>query len=76
MEPTHIDPFVDGLHDYINVSRDFYHFSEWLVSGACIAFHDYADYFPGVKNFVNELLGAAQYKKIAIADTLIVLQKV
>lgn len=67
--------FVDGLHDYMNVSRDFLHFSEWFVSGAYIAFHDYADYFPGVKNFVNELIQTAQYKTIAEADTLIILQK-
>jgi hypothetical protein len=67
--------FVDGLHDYMNVSRDFMHFENWLVKGAFIAFHDYADYFPGVKNFVNELSGTLQYKKIAVADSLIVLQK-
>jgi len=67
--------FIDGLHDYMNVSRDFMHFSNWFVKGAFIAFHDYADYFPGVKNFVNELLDSMQYKKIAVVHSLIVLQK-
>lgn len=67
--------FIDGLHDYMNVSRDFMHFSEWLVRGAYIAFHDYADYFPGVKNFVNELLESHQYKKIAAVHSLVILQK-
>jgi hypothetical protein len=51
------------------------HFADWIVKGAFIAFHDYADYFPGVKNFVNELLGILEYKQIAVADSLIVLQK-
>jgi hypothetical protein len=68
--------FVDGCHDYMNVSRDFMHFDKWLVPGAYIAFHDYADYFPGVKVFVNELLGTSQYKKIGLADSLIVLKKI
>jgi glycosyltransferase involved in cell wall biosynthesis len=67
--------FIDGLHDYMNVSRDFMHFSDWIIPGGFVAFHDYADYFPGVKVFVNELSGTLQYKKIAVADSLIVLQK-
>src|SRR5262249_28072885 len=37
--------FIDGLHDYPNVARDFYHFEPWLVSGSYIAFHDYAHYY-------------------------------
>jgi hypothetical protein len=27
-----------------------------FAKGGLVAFHDYADYFPGVKPFVNELL--------------------
>ncbi len=67
--------FIDGLHDYVNVSKDFRHFSDHIRAGGYIAFHDYADYFPGVKVFVNELLGTSVYKKIAQADSLIILQK-
>ena len=44
--------FIDGLHDYGNVSRDFHHFVPWVMAGGYIAFHDYADYYPGVKMLV------------------------
>lgn len=67
--------FIDGLHDYLNVARDFRHFAKWIVPGGYIAFHDYAPYFPGVQTFVNELLTKQEYQKEAIADSLIVLQK-
>lgn len=67
--------FIDGLHDYLNVSRDFGHFSNWIKPGGYIAFHDYAAYFPGVKAFVDELLQQGRYLKTHNADSLIVLQK-
>lgn len=67
--------FIDGLHDYPNVARDFWHFEKWLQPGGFVAFHDYADYFPGVKAFVDELCKAGTYQKFQKAETLIVLQK-
>lgn len=68
--------FIDGLHDYTSVSNDFAHFSETLREGGYVAFHDYADYFPGVKLFVDELLDRGVYRKFNKADSLIVLEKV
>ena len=73
-KPIHM-MFIDGLHDYPSVAKDFWHFSEWIVPGAFIAFHDYADYYPGVMAFVNELLATDEYVKIELAGSLIVLQK-
>jgi len=67
--------FIDALHDYPSVTRDFFHFERWLASGAYIAFHDYADYYPGVKTFVNELLGG-KYEKVHCVGTMIVLRRV
>ena len=67
--------FIDGLHDYINVSRDFAHFSNWIKPGGYIAFHDYADYFPGVKTFVHELLGTGNYRSVNNVDSLVIVQK-
>ena len=67
--------FIDGLHDYANVARDFDHFERWLMPGGYVAFHDYADYFPGVKMFVNEVLAAGQYERAASVLNLILLRK-
>ncbi|MCB9267667.1 MAG: glycosyltransferase [Lewinellaceae bacterium] len=67
--------FIDGLHDYANVARDFGHFSKWVRLGGYVAFHDYADYFPGVVTFVDELLQTGAYRKIYKAYSLVVLQK-
>jgi hypothetical protein len=61
---------VDGLHDYASVSRDFGHFEPWLADGAHVAFHDYADYYPGVRAFVDELLAGRRYERIHLADSL------
>jgi glycosyltransferase involved in cell wall biosynthesis len=67
--------FIDGLHDYLNVSRDFRHFADWILPGGYVAFHDYAPYFPGVQAFVNELLATGVYQKINVVDSLVMLQK-
>jgi glycosyltransferase involved in cell wall biosynthesis len=67
---------IDGLHDYPNVARDFWEFSPYVVTGGFIAFHDYADYYPGVQALVDEILGGGLYVKIHLADSLMVVQKV
>lgn len=66
--------FMDGLHDYENVGRDFRQFSDWLRPGGYVAFHDYADYYPGVKKLVNELLQTGKYQKAAQVQSMMVLQ--
>ncbi|HEY6805133.1 MAG TPA: glycosyltransferase [Pyrinomonadaceae bacterium] len=68
--------FIDGLHDYVNVSRDFLHFEKWVVKNGYVAFHDYADYYPGVKAFVDELLRSQNYQKVACVKSLMVLRKI
>jgi predicted O-methyltransferase YrrM len=65
---------IDGLHDYPSVSGDFFKFSDWIKPGGFVAFHDYADYFPGVKAFVDELL-TGEFERFDLADSLIVLRK-
>lgn len=67
--------FIDGLHDYPNVARDFWHFAAWVRTGGYVAFHDYAPYYPGVMAFVDELLTTKKYQKMHLADSLILLQK-
>ncbi len=66
---------IDGLHDYLNVSRDFFSFEDHLRSGGLAAFHDYADYFPGVRAFVDELVGTRTYTPVARAGSMVVLRK-
>jgi predicted O-methyltransferase YrrM len=66
---------IDGLHDHASVSSDFSHFEPWLAEGGYVAFHDYAAYYPGVAAFVNELLAAGRYQRMALAGTMIVLRK-
>jgi hypothetical protein len=66
---------IDGLHDYWNVSQDFHHFEKWLLTGGYVAFHDYADYYPGVKQFVRELLATGRYHAAESVRSLIVLRK-
>jgi glycosyltransferase involved in cell wall biosynthesis len=66
---------VDGLHDYASVASDFRRFEPFLDPGALVAFHDYADYYPGVRTFVDELLHSAHYQAVEKVASLIVLRK-
>lgn len=68
--------FIDGLHDYVNVSRDFHHFEPWLLPNGYVAFHDYAHYYPGVMKFVDELLASQLYRQVSCISSLIVLQQI
>jgi hypothetical protein len=66
---------IDGLHDFASVSRDFRHFESWVADGGYVAFHDYAEYFPGVMAFVEELVAAGGYSWVFMAGSLVVLRK-
>lgn len=66
---------IDGLHDYISINDDFRQFESFVVAGGYVAFHDYADYFPDVKAFVNELLEKGVFRKVDLTESLMVLQK-
>ena len=67
--------FIDGLHDYLNVSRDFHHFAPWVVAGGYIAFHDYAEYYPDVMRFVDELVALPDFQFVSRVQSLIVVRK-
>jgi hypothetical protein len=67
---------VDGLHDYASVRADFQHLEPWLATGGLAAFHDCADYFPGVKRFVQELVRSGRFRRVHMVGTLVVLEKV
>lgn len=68
--------FIDGLHDYQNVARDFAHFEGWVVSGGYIVFDDYDPIaFPGVVSFVDEVLGSGRYQEVQRVGRLVVTRK-
>lgn len=67
--------FIDGLHDRLNVQRDFRHFERFLDPGALVLFHDYADYYPGVRAFVDELVAGEGWRVEAEAATLRLLRR-
>jgi hypothetical protein len=66
---------VDHLHDVASVAADFSHFEPWLVEGGLVAFHDYADYFPGVRAFVDQLLASDAYALVQRVETMVVARK-
>lgn len=67
--------FIDGLHDYENVSRDFNHFEKWVAVGGRVAFHDFSTDWPGVPKCVNEILKTGKYTKEEQVGSLLVLKK-
>jgi predicted O-methyltransferase YrrM len=66
--------FIDGLHDYESVSADFRHFDPHVVGDGLVAFHDYADYWPGVKALVDEVVASGRWRMLARARSLVTLQ--
>lgn len=66
---------VDGLHDYPAVASDFAAFEAALTPAARVAFHDYADYFPGVVAFVDELVATGEWEIETAVDTLRILRR-
>lgn len=68
--------FIDGLHDYSSVARDFFHFEQHLSEGAYVAFHDCDDTYAGVKAFVAALASSGCYEEENRVGSLVVLRKV
>ena len=67
--------FVDGLHDRLNVERDFRHFATFLTPQSVVLFHDYASYYPDVIEFVDALVAHEQWSVAAQAASMIMLYR-
>ncbi len=83
--------FIDGGHQYEEVSQDFNHFSSFIRQGGLLAFHDYGAYgipnsfgygrtidfspWPGVTRCVDEILQAGLFTQWSHVDSLITLVK-
>jgi hypothetical protein len=64
---------IDGWHDYAGVMADFCAIEPLLAPHAPVLFHDYADYYPGVMAFVDELVASGDWAISAAAGSLRVL---
>lgn len=67
--------FVDGLHDYASVCGDITQFQGHLVAGGLLACHDCADYYPGVRRTVDDLIATGAYELVRQVESLAVLRK-
>jgi hypothetical protein len=64
--------FIDANHDYEGVRDDFFAWVPHCKEGAPCAFHDYYNVdYPGVRQFVDQLLAAEILDDIRSADSII-----
>jgi len=61
---------VDGWHDYESVRADVDAFSSHVVTGGVIAFHDHADYAPGVARVLHELVTGGGWERVGSVGTM------
>jgi predicted O-methyltransferase YrrM len=66
---------IDGVHDYRQTVIAFSSFAGLVRVGGYVVLHHYAEYYPGVLAFVNELLERPSFRLVAIRDALCILQK-
>ena len=62
--------FVDGNHGYEEVRRDFDLWSQRLITGGVIAFHDAAGKIPGPPRVVAEVRKMESYKFVTLVNQL------
>jgi len=68
--------FIDGLHDYDNVKKDYTLWSPFVMSGGFIAFHDYNEDHPGVVRFINnDLKGNDKFVVFPKIGNIFILKK-
>ena len=74
--------FIDGLHDYKNVKRDFLLWEKYLVKGGIIAFHDSAGkaaakVYPAPSIVVREdIVNSKRFKNIKVTASITCAQKI
>ena len=68
--------FVDALHDFESVRQDgeLVH-SLGKLEGGLVAFHDYSELFPGVVTYVDELEASHDFRRVARASSLVLLER-
>lgn len=68
--------FLDANHEYEFIDRDFRQWAVAVKVQGVIAMHDTGGNWPGVTRFVEELLAAGVWEKIAMADATSVFRRV
>lgn len=68
--------FLDANHEYESVKNDFQKWEFCVKQDGLIAMHDTGGNWPGVTQFVNELLAAGEWEKIDMADATSVFRRV
>ena len=67
--------FLDGLHDYESVRRDYQTFERFLEPRAWVVFDDYQRLFPGVVRFADERVAGRELEPVCRAGNLLVTRK-
>jgi hypothetical protein len=67
---------VNHLHDYGSAATDLRRLEPQLSPDATVAFHNYADYWPGVRALVDELVASGRYAWADRVGSLAVLRRV
>ena len=66
---------VNHLHDYGSAATDLRRFEPHLSPDATVVFHNYADYWPGVRTLVDELVASGRYVWTDQVGSLAVLRR-
>ncbi len=61
--------FIDGMHDYLNVRREFKFISTKQLKGDLIIFDDYSNNFPDIVRFVEQIREDKVYEIKIISST-------
>jgi predicted O-methyltransferase YrrM len=67
--------FIDGLHDYENVSRDYAAFAPFVRPGGYVLFDDYNVLFPGVMRFVDERERSGELERMTAVGKIRIMRK-
>ncbi|SYX83788.1 class I SAM-dependent methyltransferase [Paenibacillus alvei] len=67
--------FIDGDHEYAGVKSDILQYAPKVAAGGLLVFHDYSDYWPGVRKAVDECCSPSEYEYITIYDSMLFIRK-